>query len=358
MLMLVGRYMKSEFESNLRHLARKMLLVRSLEAGSFCATAAGLVSVGVVWAASWFADIGMISLIPLGIMLIGGFAGAMLVLLRGINFTQVARFLDSRYTLPQHLSTGAELLENTPNSPDSDVAACVYNRGLLDIKSLPPRINFWTLTRRTGFALLLTIAICGLLAVGVLGAGEGGIKLSEISAVKRAELERAYRDAAIAEQNPRNREGLLAAAEAIKINDAHRFNQIIQQLRREGLELSLSQISSGALGSNRAGKGGSLPDVKNVSTKNSTSDGASPANVENQNRGEFRVLVYDPGYSRGASKASDFGVRSVPRSVPLQSAWEEACQHAASDLQDGKVPVEYRDIVRRFFTNKDFGEVP
>jgi len=341
--------MKNDFKSNLRGLVRGMLLVRGLEAAGLWATATGLVSVVVVWGVSWFVDLGIISLVPLVMMLIGGFAGAVWTILRGVDFTQVARFIDSRYALPQHLSTGAELLgnfSNNLNSIDSDVSACVYKNGLADLKSLPPRINFWILTRRTGFALLLTIAMCGLLAVGVLGAEKGNVKLSEISAVKRAGWERAYRDAAASEQNSRQREQLVSAADAIKMNDESRFNRIIQQLRREGLEITMGQVSSSGRDSNGPGNGESQPDIN---VKNSGSGKATSRNVENGDQGEFRVLVYDPAYFRGTSESPNFQLRSGLRSVPLQSAWEDACQKAASDLREGKVPAECRDIIRAFY---------
>ena len=345
--------MKSEFESNLRGLARRMLLVRGIEAAGFCAIASGLVSVGVVWVFSWFADIGIISLLPLVMMLIGAFTGAMRVLLRGESLVQVARFLDSRYTLRQHLSTGAELLET---SPDSDISACVYNKALADLRFLPPGINFWILTRRTGFALLLTIAMCGLLAVSVLGAKNKNVKLSKMPAIKRAELERAYRDAAALEQNFRKREHLLSAADAIKINDESRFDRIVQQLRREGFKLSMGQVSSGAPGSDGAGSGESPSGVKDPNIKGSGTDEALSTNAANANGEEFRVLVYDPVYSRDASDSPDFQLRSGLRSVPLQSAWADACERAASNLRDGKVPTEYRKIIRAFFTNNGFRE--
>ncbi|MCK5114286.1 MAG: hypothetical protein KAR11_05940 [Phycisphaerae bacterium] len=353
--------MKREFESNLQRLARRMLLVRAGETAAFCAIPAGLAGAGVVWAFSWFTtnNVGAISLVPLGAMLVAGITGAGWALFRGVSLVQAARFIDSRYALRDHISTGGELL----GGEDTPVAACVFQKALADIKSLPVRINFWRRTRRTAFALLLTLAICGLLAIAVM-ATPRGVELGELSSVQRVGLEQAYRRAATSEQNLQHRNSLLAAADAIKTIDPERFEELTQQLRRQGLEISLQQVAnSTAAGAGVGDDESAMKSPTSASSEDSAAD-LPPSHSAGEDPRELRVLVYDPGYfqsytdGNGASESGS-SPRAKLRDVPLQSAWASACQTANANLRTSSVPPEYRAIVRAFFANDDFeGKLP
>jgi len=355
--MNMANSMREDVRAMLRRLARRMLLVRSVEAAAAGGVIGGLAGMvllvaGLVWPA-----IPAVAYWPLVLIPAGAVVGMVLAAVRGIGGRRAAMFLDARYALKERLATAAELA--TASRQDQKSAAeCVYRQAIAAVaETVPARPNFWTRTRRTPAALVLVTLLCCVLAILADARrpgppDEAGAILTALdgaSAGRRAEVARAFSAAAEKTDDASAAESLMAMAGAIRIDDEAELRRLIRKLRDAGIELR-EVLPAGVQRQVGLAGGGPRAAVqpRPAEAGRKVSPAVEPAATDS-------VSVYNPAYAKTARPAgAPAGPRpdDIPLTVTLNDAWTAARARARRSLADDSIPAEYRPIVRAFFLEK------
>ncbi|MFP4105361.1 MAG: hypothetical protein ACLFVU_04635 [Phycisphaerae bacterium] len=274
------------------------------------------------------------------LILLGALLGGVTQLLRRPGALSAAREADRRAQLPQQVTTAAELAGGDKTDPFADA---VVADALRQLRSEQFRnVRFWNRGRGTAGALVLGVALAGLLAV-VADASRPAEKLfvpdvAQMPAGQREELAKAFRKAADsnAENGPT---GLLRqGAIAVEAGSEQELREIIAQLKAAGYSLT-DFVPQAAL----AGSGmGTAAGKEDLTAPDSTPDG-SPANEPSSDR---IVRVWDPDYgSRPVGEPAQ-----EQRFLNYEDAWKQAELRAARSGADPRVPAEVRPVVRKYFS--------
>ena len=294
----------------------------------------GLLATGrVPYVAGW--------LWPVALLAGGGFAGALVTLVRGADVREAAAALDSRAGLAERLSTVAE--RPRPEAGEASAGGFLRRQALAAMRDRgADRLGLWTRTPATGGALGLVALVCGALALlpaaftdgeapldtrpeGMISAPEPndsapGVALTRerfagMSAASRQAFADALRNRAERSENPARAEALRRAAEAAERGD---YEDMVARLREAGasetdLPSDLARVVPGETGP-AAGEG----DEPDGGTSGRAVEGAAP-----------------PG---------------------APEAWRETRRRAEAALSSpGRVPPEYRNLVRAFYLGDGVG---
>jgi len=326
--------------------------------GASAAVAILCVSIGVAGVAGLVA--GWRGLLPKaalpGVLLpLGAVVGAATVWIRGVCPREAAMYLDRRGRLRERLATAAEL--DASPAGNSAVARTVYAQALTAYRSRrADRLAMWRRTRATPAGLGLIVLLCVVLAfVPSIERrelhGEGRRLAAAIASAAPADRQAAAdslrKAARQAGGKPELAGRLVRAARAVEIRDEGRLGDILDELRREGFEIA-SVVPGKLLTAARAAKAGGA----------STSGAApGPGGAGRSQAGSGGLVrVYSPGQGRrpaaGAANEDSGGepdVGAVRETIPYAEAWSAARERAAARIAGGKIPPQYRRLVRDFF---------
>ena len=303
----------------------------------------------------------------------GALLGGIARIVMGVSLREAAILWDLQGCLDERLSTAIELASSPLRH--EPFAEAVYSQALAATRQKPLRdLAPWRRTAATAAALGLGVALCATLAL--LPTGEPRTPLSPVLRTLADSLERAtarqqrrlivaFRAAGQEAEEGELAVGLAAAAAAIEATDAARLKralrQIEKQLRQVGprqRERLLQELLAAAAIGDSVGEdavagadGGGAGDARAGSPAASGDDGAV-------------VAVYDPLYAellrvKTAGDVVDERPRAAarPETVPLEQAWLLARDRAETALMQGRVPGEYRRLVRDFFSVQSTNEM-
>ena len=334
--------------------------------GAVCATA-GLL--GVVWVlAGWHAAVPK-WLLPLVLMPSGALAAAVAAVLRGVTPLQAAILHDVRSGLHERLSTAAEL---AAAQGDDALACCVYEQALSAARHAQAQRQVpWRRTRATAGAVALSAALCGALAfvptwdvLDVRASFERiGSRAEHLTPLRRDQVVRTLRR--LAEQvrsNPRLLAALKAAAAAPGKELPARLRELEGALAgaddAEAAAIAKALLTAMGLGAEPDGPGGAGPGDggRRLAARDANRPPPPDANAIVGRGGEkpllARAYVWNPDYANVAdanAPAPTPAAVSPAAFVPADEAWAAARGRASDALAAGRVPPEYRDLVRRFF---------
>ncbi len=318
-------------------------------------------------ATGWYATVPVL-LLPLLLMPGGAVAGLIFAARSTIALPETALYHDVRLGLAERLSTAVELAAS--DAADEPFSRCVYADALAAARaSRPERQPVWRRTRATGGAVGLSVALCAALAfLPSPGATDVPRSFERIRSRAANLTEPGRRNLAkvlrrLAEevrQNAKLREALRAAA-AAKADELPEKLQELEAVVAGADAAEAARIAREILRAIGAGDGEGGPsggDANAPGAAGSDPIGEAPPDP-NTFRGPdgsksllARAYVYHPAYGSvrdanglPASRPSGNGGGFVPR----RDAWSEARQRAARALARGRVPAEYRRLVRRFF---------
>lgn len=272
---------------------------------------------------------------PVALLAGGGFAGALVALVRGADVREAAAALDSRAGLAERLSTVAERLR--PEAGEASAGRFLRRQALAAMRDRgADRVGLWNRTPATGGALGLVALVCAALALLPAAFAESeappeswadakispadpadsapGVALTRerfagMSAASRQAFADALRDRAERSENPAQAEALRRAAEAAERGD---YADMVARLREAGA--SETDLPS------------DLASVVPGETGPTAAEGGEP----------------DGGTSGRAVEGA------APAGAP--DAWREARRRAEAALSaSGRVPPEYRNLVRAFY---------
>jgi len=332
--------------------------------GAICLVAglAGLASVLGGWQ-----DAAPKLLVPLLFLPVGAAAGAAGSLAHGATATEAAVYHDLRLGLAERLGTAAELAAS--NAPPVGFARCVYAQALRAARAARPQHRpVWRRTRATLGALGLAIGLCAVLAavpaprlVDVRGSFQRIQSRAErLTPADRKQVLRALRRLAEqVERDPR----LLAALKAAAIAAADAPQELPDRLRElEGAVANADDAEAAAIakalleamglptdgeargdGPGRRAVAGDANRPTGDANRVQTRPAALPLAA--------RTHVWHPDYAApgDANAPAPADPNAAGAFVPLRTAWSAARARARSALAAGRVPPEYRTLVRRFF---------
>jgi len=219
----------------------------------------------------------------------------------------------------------------------------------------PGELPLWRRTRATPALLGLVVLLCATLTLlpTFTPCDQLADALAAMTAENKDELARSFAKAARqAEQtNPELARDYLQAAKAVEIDDPEKLKEVLRKLRRRGFRL-VEVVGAEVLAA--AGGVGGGADAAGVKSPPKVGPNGTRRRVSPPKGGRGLVRVFDPEYAKilagrkpppkagaGPDGAGDF--------VHLDEAWQRARQGAQASLAAGKVPPEYRQIVRDFF---------
>lgn len=146
-------------------------------------------------------------------------------------------------------------------------------------------------------------------------------------------------------------EALLRAAEAVEGQDAERFRASLAELERQAAtlppEVARALLAAARQAAGSGGGTGGLAEEGNggrATTRNASGTAGKGSAAT--------VRVYHPAGPGAAARhvgPSSRPVASAKDFVPYDRAWSDARDRAAAALVKGRVPPQYRLIVRDFF---------
>jgi len=309
--------------------------------------------------------------IPLILLPAGAVLGAGAALVRGLSVTDAAIYLDARWRLKERLSTAAELAAS-PGAEDPP-ARCVYEQAMEAVRRSDALwLPLWRRTRATagttGLAVLLATTLAFLPTLGLSSADESAERLAEalkeFTPAQRRQLAEAFRQAARQPgTDPSLASRLDQTAKVIELKDVEQFKQAMAELQKAGIDPSrlvpadlraLAGLGGAGPGKGppgdqaRAAKGGNAGAGNAVTKPGPTTAGGTTA----QPGGSY-VRVFDPQYAKlltGAAPAGGNGSSADEGAAPYADAWTHAKRVALDHLGKGRVPAEYRQLVRDFFS--------
>ncbi|HUS91707.1 MAG TPA: hypothetical protein VM695_07635 [Phycisphaerae bacterium] len=308
--------------------------------------------------------------LPLLLVPCGALAGAAVVAAGGVTPLEAAIYHDVHLRLAERLSTAAEIAAAGGERP---LAEHVYAQALDAARAVRPERRVpWRRTRATAGALGLSVALWGALglvpkpAVVAVRANFERIQAhaEKITPLERKEVLRTLRRLAEAvRDNPRLLAALKAAAIAAEA-DKHlperlrEFGDVLadaDDARAAAIARSLLAAmglptDAEAPGGADQGAGGRLASAD--ANKPVAADANGLIGQAGQKPLAARVHVWDPQYRdvRDANLApSTAPAAGAAALVPLANAWTAAQDEARQALTAGRVPPEYRRLVRRFF---------
>jgi len=286
--------------------------------------------------------------VPVGLIGLGALLGAAAEAASSLTKTaavvEAARYLDERLALPQRLATAAELA--CSEQSDSAAARCVYAQTLTAIRGRPvAKLPMWRRTPATAGALCLAVAICLTLAF----VPSAGAPLDNLSAQRRAEIANRLREAAKdAQIESAVAEQLIRAAVAVEVKDEKQLQQAIAELRKLGFEPLdvMPERLLAALAEAHGAGGGAAPTNGHTATT-----GGADSNGGATSPGGGEARVFDPMYANYVTAADGANDTAGAEDgfVPRDRAWAAARRRAADALSSGRIPPEYRRLVRDFF---------
>ena len=329
--------------------------------GAFCVAASGAGVACVLTGATPH-----LPKLVLGLLLVpaGALAGAALAGARRVSLVQAGLFHDVRLGLAERLSTAAELAGSAGR--DKPLAQCVYAQALATASDRQvARRSVWRRSRSTVAALGLSLALCAAMAL-LPTAGRVDVEKSfeqiraragDLSpATRKGLVETLRRLAALAEKDPALRDRLREAADAAAKNEKLQERLIeLEQSLATADDAEAARIARELLGA--TGSEGGDVTARPVGPGDANAPEPLDANALAGAGGvkplPARVLVYDRTYRNLIDANASPGpehVRVGPHAfLRLDDAWADARARAAAALADGRVPAEYRTLLRRFF---------
>lgn len=291
----------------------------------------------------------------------GALAGAALACVRGVSVLQAAVYLDIHGRLDERLATAAEAVAD---KADGVLANQLYAQALDALAITPYRkIPAWKRTRATLGAMALAAALCGAMGslpslraaaepvvanLADLPAAVGEMGSRKIHLVVAAMRTSAAGKGVGAEVSAALRESARAVARKDPEQVARAMDELAKALEtaddatRRRIKAAIL-AAAGASGG--GGDGAKSNGAKTVAGGNGQGDG--------QTRGGKGVLVYDPAYAaamkqmgKGAPDAGD------DNRVAMDDVWRDSRAKASAALDAGRVPAEYRRIIRKFFATE------
>ncbi|MCP4376641.1 MAG: hypothetical protein GY794_10770 [bacterium] len=332
--------MPDEVLKYLRRASRRILVQRTIAAAGLGVIVGGLLAVA-----------GQVALWMLGyphrsvgiIMLAGGLlVGVLVAIIKGVSLHQTARYLDNRGDLDERLTTAFELNTAGDSSP---AARCVYTQAEEAVRSgkiLP--INLWVCNRVVAGGAILVLLLCGTLAMLPQHRGTDEQILDALGQMS-PEAVKALADefARAARRAGDNAPLLTRAATATKRKDVRALTAILADLRRRGVLLRRivrpEVISLATAGGSNASGAAKVQDPP-------------PSHGDPVRTGGGMVHVWDPLYTKVNSTIAPDTQPAGDAVVSYTDAWSEARLRAAGSLRSGKIPAEYRRMVRDFFSDR------
>ena len=330
-------------------------------AGGVCIFGA---SAGAVGALVGWADVTPLWAVPAGLLCAGAVVGALLAVVRGVSVLQAAVYLDIHGRMDERLATAAEAAVRGADDPLAErlYAQAVYALGATQPRSVPA----WKRTRATFGALALAVLLC--VAIGFLPSPAderrpGPTSLGDLPDALADMHESEIRLVVATLQDRAGQTGLpkgLAAAlresaRAVESEDDQRIRKAVAKLI-EALDAgdpdAMGRIKQAILASAGGGGGGTSGQV---TTAPSTGAGSDQTLTSVAKTGGAAVRVYDPEYAAALLRMhkgpQTGGVPPVAAGnrVAMDLVWRQAHNDAAAALASGRVPGEYRHIVRNFF---------
>jgi len=329
-------------------------------AGGVCIFGA---SAGAIGALVGWADVVSLWVVPAGLLCAGAIVGALLAVVRGVSVLQAAVYLDVHGRMDERLATAAEAAIRGEDGPLAErlYAQAVDALGATRPRSVPP----WKRTRATLGALALAVLLC--VAVGVLPSPvverrPGPTSLDDLpdalADMPESELHLVVRTL----QGQAGRSGLPAglaaalreSARAVESENARRVRKAMARLVKAleaGEPEAMRKIEEAILAA--AGGGDTFRDWPATAPSNGGGIGQPLTGVGKT--GGAAVRVYHPEYAAallrmhvGPQTGSVAPVAQGNR-VSMGLVWRQAHNDAAAALAAGRVPAEYRPIVRKFF---------
>ncbi|NBB94692.1 MAG: hypothetical protein GVY16_03030 [Planctomycetes bacterium] len=323
--------------NNLRGWTRRLLWVRAAEAAAVGGIVGGLAAVAalVVGLVAGREAIGVWAVLALPG---GALVGALYALARGVSPAATARLLDRRCALRERLTTAVELEARGDVTP---AAQHVCRQASDAIHAVPPRLALWRHTARTPATLVVVGLLVAILGVAA-AARRGNSTVERLLAVldgatqaRRDAVAESFR-AAAETAGPEAAERLRRAAELVELENAEELRDVLARLEREGVQIGRAVPEDIATAAGLDG-GGARRD-----------GGEAPAEGDLQPGERQEVRVFDPAYAATAGEASGTGDAMSP-TRGFDDAWSAARARAAEQLGRGRVPAEYRGLVRRFY---------
>lgn len=281
----------------------------------------------------------------------GALTGAAAAWLRGIAPLDAAILVDGRCGLDEQLATAVELADS-PRA-QTPAARCLYARAAEALRTDSGELKLWTRTRATAAALALVTLLCLTLAIPTIGGRPGSLR--GLSGPARRETADSLRRAARESRSsdPALAEDLDRAAIAVEVSDEQELERIRRRLAARNIRLErvvdakIAAILTAATGGGSAEAASAPP-----------TPGTRPAAAATRPRPLAEVghvRVYDPEYAKllSARRAAAAAPKPTPvgpgEFVHLDDAWSRARRRAEADLSAGKVPAQYRPLIRNFF---------
>jgi len=330
-------------------------------AGGVCIFGA---STGAIGALVGWADVVPVWVVPMAFLSGGVVVGAVLAVARGVSVLQAAVYLDIHGRLDERLATAAEAAVRGDDGPLADrlYAQAVDAMGATKSSSVPP----WKRTRATFGALALAVLLC--VATGFL---PSSIKEPRPAPQTLGDLPSALADmpepaislvvATLQDRAGQNDlpPGLAAvlreSAKAVESKDDQRIRQAVEKLieaLNAGDPAAMRKIEQAILAS--AGGAGQTPQNWTTTAPSTGGEGEGPV-TSAAKTGGAAVRVYAPEYAEALRRMREGVVAGgadpvAPGDrVPMDLVWREAHRNAAAALAAGRVPAQYRPIVRKFF---------
>jgi len=276
-------------------------------------------------------------------------AGAVPVLLRGLDIPRAARLLDNRGRFAERLATAAQLAAAGRTDPVADLvcrqAARILRSGQAD------RVSLWSRTGATPAALvvagLLWAMVMLLPTISVAGPADVGRQLAALTPEQKEQLIRQLLKAAASGQT---RAAVPVAAklpEAVNAADAQAFARILDELRAAGVDIDKAL----------AGQFTPLAAASAAATAGKSPTGAKPSHDSvGQPRlpdlaGGPPVWVPPPTLRTAVTTTAPAALDSS-QAIPFDRDWRNAQDSAASALDTQSIPLRHRQLVRDFFAEK------
>ncbi|MBT3201541.1 MAG: hypothetical protein HN350_16690 [Phycisphaerales bacterium] len=321
-----------------------MLLRRVVESAGVGVIVGGLIASGLQLA-MWMAGRPgrAVGIIVLGVAML---AGAIVSLIKGVSLTRAARYMDSRASLDERLTTAVELAGAGDVSP---AAKCVYSQAAHAAKSTDAtKVSLWIRGRVTAATAMLSLLLCG--ALMMLPQGPD-IDQQIVNSLDRMSPEAikalAAEFARAAQSSAQDAPVLVRGVRAIKQKDSRVLAAVLEELRRRGVKLVRIV----------------RPEVLAIATAGGAEgDGSVTTQPADSAVGRWdhhaggAVHVWDPLYDKlnsgGSSSTKPTGAGNDLPTVGYADAWTLARLRAARALRSGDVGHEYRRMVREFFSDR------
>ena len=298
------------------------------------------------------------AMIALVLVPVGALVGAAGVFWRGVTRRAAAVWLDVRGDLSDRLATAVELAE----SPEADVPAarCVYDQALAAVRiGRPQRQPMWRRSRTTIGAAALAVAVCVALALApdlvpparTVTPETVAAALDKLPPAEVRNLVRTFRQAARrAAEDPALARTLFRAADAASVKNSTGFERALRELEAQGVDLAALIPDDVRRAAGLTEADGAIAQRTNSSAADGGGDVGPPSigpGAVAAPPGNGIIRVYHP-----AADAGDPATRPATGpagTVSYADAWSAARSRAADALARGRVPSEYRGLVRDFF---------